>query len=219
MAGKPACAGLELGPRQGRPGHLIRNHTTDAISISWEGWVITQLYNWEFVPTPAILGGADFKCTHISFCMTTPWKRRLVKTNRRQLSLLDDVSDVGDIYMYIIMDLEKCPLFSGSANSLSIMGENLQWQSVGFCNMQNGLNKWAWEITAGKVGILICGVFLLVLKKNHHLPIAELFLQPFPMDILEREPCPWSWWCLERCTQKQPYLVHWTLIIIRHQVV
>jgi len=64
---------------------------------------------------PAIPEGADLKCIHISFCVTTPWKRRLVKTNHRQLSLLDDVSDVGVIP--IIMDLEKGPLFSGSPNS------------------------------------------------------------------------------------------------------
>lgn len=160
MAGKPAHAGWEVGPREGRLGHLIRNHTINAISISWEGWVITQLYNWEFVPTPAIPGGADSKCTHISSCMTTPWKRRLVKTNRRQLSLLDDVSDVGDIYIYITMDLEKGPLVSGSANSLSITGENLQWQSVWFCNMQNGLNH-----QHGREGVLIC-VFVLSFEKT-----------------------------------------------------
>lgn len=31
-------------------------------------------------------------------------------------------------------------------------------------------------------------MFLFFVLKKHHPPIAELFSQPFPMDVLEREP-------------------------------
>lgn len=42
-SGKPAHAGLEVGQREGRLRDLIRNHTANVISISWEGYVTLWL--------------------------------------------------------------------------------------------------------------------------------------------------------------------------------